>query len=102
MLFVLKCKFNFFVIQKSDAYLDFFKLKNEILSEESVIIKVVTAADLKGILKLQAKNQTAQGGSLSDELKPEQIQEMISDTPQIVALAEGEVVFFFVNYFSIS
>lgn len=64
------------------------------MSEASIVIKVAIAADLKGILKLQAENQTSQGGSLSAELKPEQVEEMMSDMPQIVAVADEEVVGF--------
>ena len=57
-------------------------------------IKLATQSDLAGILKLQSENQSSQGGSLSAELKPEQIQEMMSDMPQIVALVNNEVVGF--------
>lgn len=60
----------------------------------SIIIKIATFEDLPGIVKLQKENQIAQGGSLSAELTQEQIQEMMSDMPQIVAIVEDEVVGF--------
>lgn len=64
------------------------------MRNSNLIIKVATPADLPGIVQLQKENQIAQGGSLSAELTPEQIQEMMSDMPQIVAIVEGEVVGF--------
>lgn len=60
----------------------------------SIIIKIATLEDLPGIVKLQKENQIAQGGSLSAELTKEQIQEMMSDMPQIVAIVDDEVVGF--------
>lgn len=60
----------------------------------SIIIKIATFEDLPGIVKLQKENQIAQGGSLSAELTQEQIQEMMSDMPQIVAIVDDEVVGF--------
>ncbi len=64
------------------------------MKNSEIIIKAATLADLHGIVKLQKENQIAQGGSLSAELTPEQIQEMMSDMPQIVAIVDDEVVGF--------
>lgn len=64
------------------------------MSESNIQIKVATQSDLEGILKLQSENQTSRGGSLSAELTPEQVQEMMSDMPQIVAVVDNEVVGF--------
>lgn len=64
------------------------------MNTSNIIIKTATLSDLPGIVKLQKENQIAQGGSLSAELTPEQIQEMMSDMPQIVAIVDDEVVGF--------
>lgn len=64
------------------------------MNASNTTIKIATLSDLPGIVKLQKANQIAQGGSLSAELKPEQIQEMMSDMPQIVAIVDDEVVGF--------
>lgn len=44
-----------------------------------------TKADLPGLLELQKANQIAQGGSLAAELTAEQVEQMMSDMPQIIA-----------------
>jgi ribosomal protein S18 acetylase RimI-like enzyme len=62
--------------------------------EEPINIKVATTVDLEGILKLQSENQTSQGGTLSGELNQNQIQEMMKDMPQIVALVNNQIVGF--------
>ena len=64
------------------------------MTESNIIIKVATSEDLDGIIKLQKENQIAQGGSLSAELSLTQIQEMMIDMPQIVAIADNKVVGF--------
>lgn len=64
------------------------------MTESIITIKVATPEDLDGILKLQAENQIAQGGTLSAELSSNQIEEMMSDMPQILAVSEGQVVGF--------
>lgn len=64
------------------------------MTESNIIIKVATSEDLDGIIKLQKENQIAQGGSLSAELSYTQIKEMMSDMPQIVALADNQIVGF--------
>lgn len=61
---------------------------------DSIAIKVATINDLDGIIKLQTVNQASQGGTLSGGLTENQIQEMISDMPQIVAIANNEIVGF--------
>lgn len=61
---------------------------------ESIIIKVATPNDLKGIIKLQEANQTSQGGTLSGGLTENQIQEMMTDMPQIIAVIDNEIVGF--------
>lgn len=64
------------------------------MNESNIIIKVATSKDLDGIIKLQKENQIAQGGSLSAELSLAQIEEMMSDMPQIIAIADNKVVGF--------
>jgi predicted GNAT superfamily acetyltransferase len=64
------------------------------MTDSNIKIKVATEDDLAGILKLQAENQIAQGGTLSAELSSHQIQEMMRDMPQIVAVVADEVVGF--------
>lgn len=61
---------------------------------ENINIKVATSTDLKGILELQSENQTSQGGTLSGELSLHQIQEMMNDMPQIVAIVNNQIVGF--------
>lgn len=61
---------------------------------ETLNIKVATSDDLDGILKLQSDNQTSQGGTLSGGLSLDQIQEMMNDMPQIVAIVNNQVVGF--------
>lgn len=61
---------------------------------DSIAIKVATINDLDGIIKLQAANQASQGGTLSGGLTANQIQEMMSDMPQIVAIVNNEIVGF--------
>lgn len=61
---------------------------------DSIAIKVATINDLDGIIKLQTANQASQGGTLSGGSTGNQIQEMMSDMPQIVAIANNEIVGF--------
>jgi hypothetical protein len=61
---------------------------------ENINIKVATSIDIPGIIKLQSENQTSQGGTLSDELNRNQIEEMMKDMPQIVASVNDEIVGF--------
>jgi len=60
----------------------------------SIRIKVATINDLDGIIKLQTVNQTSQGGTLSEGLTAHQIQEMMTDMPQIIAIINNEIVVF--------
>lgn len=62
--------------------------------KEQIEIKVATAAELPGILKLQSENQIAQGGTLSGGMSHNQIEEMMKDMPQIVAVVDNQVVGF--------
>ena len=64
------------------------------VSTENIIIKIATLNDVEGIVKLQAENQKSKGGTLSGELDVNQIQEMMKDMPQIVALVNEEIVGF--------
>jgi predicted GNAT superfamily acetyltransferase len=57
-------------------------------------IRPAVKADLPSLLKLQKANQLAQGGSLAAELTADQIEQMMTDMPQIVACRNGEVVAF--------
>jgi ribosomal protein S18 acetylase RimI-like enzyme len=61
---------------------------------ENITIRVATLIDLKEILELQSENQTSQGGMLSGELTLRQIQEMMHDMPQIVAIVDNQIVGF--------
>lgn len=61
---------------------------------ETITIRTAVLSDLKGILELQSANQTSQGGTLSGELNLDQIQEMMSDMPQIAAIVNNQVVGF--------
>ncbi|MCC9063520.1 GNAT family N-acetyltransferase [Flavobacterium piscisymbiosum] len=61
---------------------------------DSITIKVATINDLDEIIKLQTANQTSQGGTLSGGLTAHQIQEMITDMPQIIAVINNEIVGF--------
>ena len=61
---------------------------------DSIAIKVAAINDLDGIIKLQTANQASQGGTLSGGLTANQIQEMMTDMPQIVAIANNEIVGF--------
>lgn len=62
--------------------------------KEQIEIKVATAVELAGILKLQSENQTAQGGTLSGGMSQNEIEEMMKDMPQIVAVVDNQVVGF--------
>jgi predicted GNAT superfamily acetyltransferase len=64
------------------------------LQQNLPAIGKATAADIAGILALQAANQIASGGALSAELPRSRIEAMIKDMPLIVARAEGGVVGF--------
>lgn len=59
-----------------------------------IVIRKAVKSDLPGLLKLQKANQRAQGGSLAAELTAGQIQQMMTDMPQIVACRNNEVVAF--------
>lgn len=61
---------------------------------ENIVIKVANIQDIAGILRLQSENQVSNGGTLSAALTADQISEMMSDMPQIVAIIEDEVVGF--------
>jgi len=61
---------------------------------DDVNIGQATAADLDGILDLQAANQLERGGMLSASLSRSQIAEMIAARPLIVARRRGRVVAF--------
>lgn len=62
--------------------------------EEQIEIKVATAEELPEILRLQSENQIAQGGTLSGGMSSNQIEEMMKDMPQIVAVIDNQVVGF--------
>ncbi|ADV47504.1 GCN5-related N-acetyltransferase [Cellulophaga algicola DSM 14237] len=61
---------------------------------QNIQIKVANSMDLDGILKLQSQNQISQGGTLSAELSRNQIKEMMTDMPQIVAYVNDIMVGF--------
>lgn len=61
---------------------------------ESIVIRPAEISDIEGILRLQSANQASQGGSLSGQMEKEQIQEMMSDMPQIVAVIDNEIAGF--------
>ncbi|WP_428232017.1 N-acetyltransferase family protein [Flavobacterium sp.] len=61
---------------------------------KSITIKVASINDVDAIIKLQTANQTSQGGTLSGGLTAHQIQEMMSDMPQIIATINHEIVGF--------
>lgn len=60
--------------------------------KENIKIKVASVAELNGILSLQSANQPSNGGMLSGELGREQIEIMMKDMPQIVAIMDDQVV----------
>ncbi|MGE6353933.1 N-acetyltransferase family protein [Flavobacterium sp. NPDC079362] len=62
--------------------------------QKSISIKTATPDDLDGIIKLQEANQTSQGGTLSGGLSAKQIEEMMTDMPQIIAVINDEIVGF--------
>lgn len=64
------------------------------MTSPDINIRRATKADLPGLLKLQNANQIAQGGSLAAELTAEQVEQMMSDMPQIIACRGDEVVAF--------
>lgn len=55
------------------------------MSKSEPLITRATAADLDGILELQARNQVAQGGSLAASLPAERILAMLREMPLIIA-----------------
>jgi L-amino acid N-acyltransferase YncA len=55
-------------------------------------IERATAADIDGILDLQARNQPARGGTLSHSFPRASVAAMIAAMPVIVARREGRVV----------
>lgn len=61
---------------------------------ESVVIRAAEISDIEGIISLQSANQASQGGLLSGQMDKEQIREMMSDMPQIVAVIDNEVAGF--------
>lgn len=61
---------------------------------DSITVKVASINDLDGIIKLQTANQTSQGGTLSGGLTANQIQEMMTDMPQIITIINNEIVGF--------
>ena len=73
--------------------MDEIKDQNDMTTSE-INIRQATKADLPGLLKLQKANQIAQGGSLAAELTAEQVEQMMSDMPQIIACRGDEVVAF--------
>lgn len=64
------------------------------MTTTQIEIRPAGKSDLPGLLKLQNANQIAQGGSLAAELAADQIEQMMSDMPQIIACRNGEVVGF--------
>ncbi|WP_341521712.1 GNAT family N-acetyltransferase [Pseudomonas sp. G.S.17] len=64
------------------------------MTGNGIVIRTARKTDLPGIVKLQHANQLAQGGTLAAELTSGQIEEMMSDMPQIVACRGDEVVAF--------
>lgn len=64
------------------------------MTEPQETIGKATAADLEGILALQAANQMARGGMLSAELPRSRIAEMMRGMPLIVARRGGRVTGF--------
>ncbi|MGV8918575.1 MAG: GNAT family N-acetyltransferase [Pseudomonas sp.] len=64
------------------------------MKEHQITIGRAELSDLAGIVQLQKANQLAAGGTLAAELAPRQIEEMMSDMPQIVARRDGKVVAF--------
>lgn len=64
------------------------------MTTPQIEIRTAGKSDLPGLLKLQNANQIAQGGSLAAELAADQIEQMMSDMPQIIACRNGEVVGF--------
>jgi predicted GNAT family acetyltransferase len=58
---------------------------------ENMLIKTAATSDIEGIIKLQSANQVSQGGTLSGQMNKEQIQEMMADMPQIVAVIDNEI-----------
>jgi ribosomal protein S18 acetylase RimI-like enzyme len=61
---------------------------------ESIVIRPAEMSDIEGIIRLQSANQASQGGSLSGQMNNEQIEEMMSDMPQIVAVIDNEIAGF--------
>ncbi|MFH6995088.1 GNAT family N-acetyltransferase [Flavobacterium sp. FlaQc-48] len=61
---------------------------------ESILIKIAALNDLDGIIKLQTANQISHGGTLSGQLTADQIQEMMTDMPQIIAVVNNEIAGF--------
>ena len=64
------------------------------MTERHITIGRAEKTDLEGIVQLQKANQLAAGGTLAAELAPHQIEEMMSDMPQIVARRDGKIVAF--------
>src|SRR5262249_43917930 len=64
------------------------------MTELEVEIDRASAADLDGIVELQAANQTDRGGSLSASMPRSRIAEMMSEMPLIVARRGGRIVGF--------
>ncbi|WP_123416893.1 GNAT family N-acetyltransferase [Pseudomonas brassicacearum] len=64
------------------------------MTTTETVIGRATAADLDGILELQAANQMDQGGSLSASLPQSRVAAMMQDMPLIVARRDGRVTGF--------
>jgi len=57
-----------------------------------VVIGTATESDLDNILELQAANQPGRGGMLTGNLSRTRINEMMRDSPLIVARRKGRVI----------
>jgi ribosomal protein S18 acetylase RimI-like enzyme len=64
------------------------------MTDNGIAIRAAHDADLPAIIKLQHANQLAQGGTLAAELTLDQIEQMMSDMPQIIACRDNDVVGF--------
>ncbi|UVE16635.1 GNAT family N-acetyltransferase [Pseudomonas sp. LS44] len=64
------------------------------MTDARAIVGKATAADLDGILELQAENQIDRGGALSASLSRSRVASMMRDMPLIVARRDGLVTGF--------
>jgi L-amino acid N-acyltransferase YncA len=70
---------------------------NPLPDAPTYLISIATAEDIPDILALQSENQIARGGALSVEWPAEWFEQVMRDTPIVIARRDGRLVGFLVS-----